>query len=63
MATCDDLNLAAREADIAVRATPGYGLWLLSHVDLRTTARLRIFKNFLLEELKKKTVLLEGALF
>ena len=27
---------------------PGYGLWLLSHVDLRTTARVRIFKNFLL---------------
>ena len=39
---------------------PGWGLWLLSHVDLRTTARVRIFKNFLLEELKKQTTLLEG---
>jgi DNA-binding transcriptional LysR family regulator len=39
---------------------PGWGLWLLSHVDLRTTARIRIFKNFLLDELKQQTVLLEG---
>ena len=39
---------------------PGWGLWLLSHVDLRTTARVRIFKNFLLDELKKQSVLLEG---
>ena len=39
---------------------PGWGLWLLSHVDLRTTARVRIFKNFLSDELKKQTALLEG---
>lgn len=29
----------------------GWGLWVLSHVDLRTTARVRIFRDFLLEEL------------
>jgi len=39
---------------------PGWGLWLLSHVDLRTTARVRIFKNFLLDELNKKIPMLEG---
>jgi DNA-binding transcriptional LysR family regulator len=40
---------------------PGWGLWILSHVDLRTTARVRVFKNFLLEELKKQKALLEGS--
>jgi len=40
---------------------PGWGLWILSHVDLRTTARVRIFKNFLLDELKKQAALLEGS--
>ena len=38
----------------------GWGLWLLSHVDLRTTARVRIFKNFLSDELAKNIHLLEG---
>lgn len=40
---------------------PGWGLWLLSHVDLRTTARVRIFKEFLQEELIKKRALIEGV--
>ncbi len=37
-----------------------WGLWVLSHVDLRTTARVRIFKNFLVSELQKKKHLIEG---
>jgi DNA-binding transcriptional LysR family regulator len=41
---------------------PGWGLWVLSHVDLRTTARVRIFKNFLVEELEKQRDLIEGRL-
>jgi len=40
---------------------PGWGLWLLSYVDLRTTARVRIFKNFLLDELKRQAERLEGG--
>lgn len=40
---------------------PGWGLWLLSHVDLRTTARVRIFKEFLQNELSKNRDLLEGV--
>jgi len=40
---------------------PGWGLWILSHVDLRTTARVRIFKEFLQSELSKNTDLLEGV--
>ncbi len=39
---------------------PGWGLWVLSHVDLRTTARVRIFRDFLIGELEKKKELIEG---
>jgi len=38
----------------------GWGLWVLSHVDLRTTARVRIFRDFLITELKKHKNLIEG---
>lgn len=41
---------------------PGWGLWVLSHVDIRTTARVRIFKNFLVAELDKKKDIIEGDL-
>jgi DNA-binding transcriptional LysR family regulator len=39
---------------------PGPGLWVLSHVDLRTTARVRIFRDFLVDELKNQQDLIEG---
>jgi DNA-binding transcriptional LysR family regulator len=39
---------------------PGFGLWVLSHVDLRTTARVRIFRDFLVEYLTKELDLIEG---
>lgn len=39
---------------------PGPALWVLSHVDLRTTARVRIFRDFLVEELEKQKDLIEG---
>jgi len=39
----------------------GWGLWVLSHVDLRTTARVRIFRDFLVAELEKQKELIEGA--
>jgi DNA-binding transcriptional LysR family regulator len=39
---------------------PGWGLWVLSHVDLRTTARVRIFKDLLVEALEKQKDLIEG---
>lgn len=38
----------------------GPGLWVLSHVDLRTTARVRIFRDFLVEELEKQKDLIKG---
>ena len=39
---------------------PGPDLWVLSHVDLRTTARVRIFRDFLVEELQRQKDLIEG---
>jgi DNA-binding transcriptional LysR family regulator len=41
---------------------PGWGLWVLSHVDLRTTARVRIFRDFLVDELVKQKNQIEGLL-
>ena len=39
---------------------PGRGLWVLSHVDLRTTMRVRIFRDFLVEGLEQRKDLIEG---
>jgi DNA-binding transcriptional LysR family regulator len=41
---------------------PGWGLWVLTHVDVRSTARVRIFKNFLINELEKQKARLEGII-
>jgi len=39
---------------------PGTSLWVLSHVDLRTTARVRIFRDFIVDELLLQKDLIEG---
>jgi DNA-binding transcriptional LysR family regulator len=39
---------------------PGWGLWVLSHVDLRATARVRILRDFLVEALEEQLDLIEG---
>ncbi|MFT5604409.1 MAG: DNA-binding transcriptional LysR family regulator [Paracoccaceae bacterium] len=36
------------------------GFWVLSHIDLRTTARIRIFRDFMLEAIAPIIPLLEG---
>lgn len=53
------------EADELVRMPveyiePGLDIWVLSHVDLRTTARVRLFRDRLVEYLIKDLDLLEG---
>jgi|APLak6261663543_1056040.scaffolds.fasta_scaffold03386_2 DNA-binding transcriptional LysR family regulator len=55
----------ADEADELVRVPiehiePGYDVWVLSHVDLRTTARVRIFRDRMVEFLVNEIDLLEG---
>lgn len=39
---------------------PRTGFWLLSHIDLRTTARIRIFRDFMLEAVQPYVPLIEG---
>ncbi|HLF31261.1 MAG TPA: LysR family transcriptional regulator [Xanthomonadales bacterium] len=36
------------------------GFWLLSHIDLRTTARIRIFRDFMLNAIEPYIPLIEG---
>ncbi|MGD8588074.1 MAG: hypothetical protein PVG22_04510, partial [Chromatiales bacterium] len=38
----------------------GWGLWVLSHVDLRTTVRVRIFRDHLVSALEEQKDLIEG---
>jgi len=38
----------------------GWSLWVLSHVDLRTTARVRLFHDLLVSELEARRALIEG---
>ena len=46
------------------RAKPydNYDIWLLSHPDLRDTARLRVFRKFIVEVFEKKQDILRGRL-
>jgi DNA-binding transcriptional LysR family regulator len=38
------------------------GFWLLSHIDLRTTARFRIFRDFMLQQIEPRVDLIEGRM-
>ena len=44
-----------------VAADSGWGLWILSDVDLRMTARVRVFRDFMVEALEPCVPLIEGA--
>jgi DNA-binding transcriptional LysR family regulator len=39
---------------------PSYGLWLLTHTDMRTTARLRVFSEFIANAVLSHRELIEG---
>jgi DNA-binding transcriptional LysR family regulator len=39
---------------------PRMGLWVLSHIDLRTTARIRIFRDFMIDWILPYVPLIEG---
>ena len=43
-------------------AESGWGLWVLSHIDLRTTARVRLFRDVLVADLERRLPLIEGRL-
>lgn len=40
----------------------GMGFWVLSHIDLRTTARIRIFRDFMLDSIAPYVPLIEGRM-
>ncbi|MGR9053843.1 MAG: LysR family transcriptional regulator [Gammaproteobacteria bacterium] len=39
---------------------PSYDLWLLTYIDMRTTARLRVFSEFIAEAISSHKALIEG---
>jgi len=44
----------------AAHEEPRLGFWVLSHIDLRTTARIRIFRDFMVEAIAPFVPLIEG---
>lgn len=38
----------------------GMGLWVLSHIDLRNTARIKVFRDYMVKALEKELPLMEG---
>lgn len=40
---------------------PVMGLWVLSHVDLRSTARVRVFRDYLVDKLNAKATRISGT--
>ena len=43
-------------------AKESVGFWVLSHIDLRTTARIRIFRDFMMEAIMPLVPLMEGSM-
>lgn len=54
-----DTEPSLRRLDVTL--TPSnWGVWVLSHVDLRSTARVRVCREFLIEIIKQQKNLVEG---
>ncbi len=48
-----------RRLDLELKPSD-WGVWVLSHVDLRSTARVRVCREFLVEILEEQRDLVEG---
>jgi len=46
--------------DFAPLKLSDWGVWILSHVDLRATARVRVCRELLLETIEKQRPLTQG---
>ena len=55
-----DSSPALRRLDLPL-APSTWGVWVLSHVDLRTTARVRVCREFLAEIIEQQRALITGA--
>lgn len=54
-----DAEPSLRRLDVAL--TPStWGVWVLSHVDLRSTARVRVCREFLIDIIQQQSTLIEG---
>ena len=54
-----DAEPSLRRIDLSL--TPSkWGLWVLSHVDLRSTARVRVCREFLIDIIEQQRTLIEG---
>lgn len=54
-----DAEPSLRRLDVSL--TPSdWGVWVLSHVDLRSTARVRVCREFLIDIIEQQQVLIEG---
>ena len=54
-----DADTSLRRLDISL-ASSNWGVWVLSHADLRTTARVRACREFLIDTIKQQRELIEG---
>ena len=54
-----DFDAGLRRLDVPL-APSHWGIWILSHVDLRTTARVRACREFLLETIERQRPLIHG---
>ena len=54
-----DAEPSIRRLDVSL--TPSsWGVWVLSHVDLRSTARVRVCREFLIDTIEQQRDLIEG---
>ena len=54
-----DSDASLRRLDVALEPSD-WGVWILSHVDLRATARVRICREFLTETIEGQRALIQG---
>ena len=54
-----DSDAALRRLDVPLKLSD-WGVWILSHVDLRATARVRVCREFLLEAIEQQRPLIQG---
>jgi len=54
-----DSDPALRRLDVPLKPSD-WGIWVLSHVDLRATARVRVCREFLLETIEQQRSLIQG---
>ena len=54
-----DTDASLRRLDVSLKPSD-WGVWILSHVDLRTTARVRVCREFLLETIQSQRPLIQG---